>query len=160
MRLWCKLLKSLILERIAFTLSTFVYYLFMLLSYLTFYKYNLKLNKNDIHITADRESKELSVDLEWILCSISWSKYRLKNDLLRIKTASNNKNIEYLLKGNNPLGCKWLPQICFLLKYKNFFKLAARKFHFRKYKKFLQSMFFFIFRARKNPSWNIRKIWG
>ena len=41
--------------------------------YISFHKDNLKMNKNDIHITADRESKhttaereskELSVDLE------------------------------------------------------------------------------------------------
>ena len=47
-----------------------------------------------LHITADREFKELSVDLEWILYS-----KELKDDLLLINTASKKKqNIEYLFK--------------------------------------------------------------
>ena len=39
-----------------------------------------------LHITADREFKELSVDLEWILYS-----KELKDDLLLINTASKKK---------------------------------------------------------------------
>ena len=46
-----------------------------------------------------------------------------------------------------------------LLKYKKFFKLGARKFHFLKYKKFFQSRFFLIIRAQKFLSWNMKKIW-
>ena len=37
----------------------------------------------------------------------------------------------------------------FLRKYKNFFNLGARKFHFLKYKKFFQSEFFLLFELRK-----------
>ena len=44
-----------------------------------------------MHITAGRESKELSGDLESILYSKSWSKYRLTYCLLLIKTPSKNK---------------------------------------------------------------------
>ena len=33
-------------------------------NYISFHKDNLKMNKNGIHITADRESKALSVYLE------------------------------------------------------------------------------------------------
>ena len=50
-----------------------------------------KNEQNSIHITTERESKELSADLEWILYSKSWSKYRLKVDLLLMKAASKNK---------------------------------------------------------------------
>ena len=60
-------------------------------NYISFHKDNLKMNENGIHITADRGSKELSVYLEWIPYSKSWSKYRLKDDLLLIQTASKNK---------------------------------------------------------------------
>ena len=54
------------------------------------HKDNLKINKNSIYTTADRQSKELPFDLEWILYSKSWSKYRLKYNILLIKTASRN----------------------------------------------------------------------
>ena len=66
-------------ESVAFTLSAFIFYLFKLLNcnciyhlnmkllprhILPFHKDNLKMNKQGIHVTADREPKELSVDLE------------------------------------------------------------------------------------------------
>ena len=53
-----------------------------------------------------------------------------------------------------------------LLKYKKFFKLGARKFHFPKYKTFFQSGFFKIFLSSKllpeiwEVSWNIRNFFG
>ena len=49
------------------------------------------MNKNSLHKTADKESKELSVDLEWMLYTKNCSKYRRKGELLLIKTASKTK---------------------------------------------------------------------
>ena len=49
------------------------------------------MNKSIVHITANRKSKELSVDLEQILHSESWPKYTLKYDLLLIKATSKDK---------------------------------------------------------------------
>ena len=72
-------------KSIAFILRAFICYIFslfnchcichlnmkLLLSHiLPFHKDNLKTNKISIHITADRDFKELPVDLEWILYSL------------------------------------------------------------------------------------------
>ena len=61
---------------ISFNLSTFKCHLFILFNYyhISFHKDNLKMNKNGTHTTSERESKELSVVLEWIFYSKSWSK--------------------------------------------------------------------------------------
>ena len=87
-------------------------YLFILFNYyyIPFHKDSSKINKNSVHITADRESKELSVDLEWILYSKRWSKLRRKDDLLLIKTASKTK---YRISAQRKyfLRCKWSLQI-------------------------------------------------
>ena len=78
---------------IAFTLGTFSCYFFILFNYyyISFHRDNSKLNKNGIHVAANREFKELSVDLEWIAYFKSSSKYGVKDNLLLIKTASKNK---------------------------------------------------------------------
>ena len=53
----------------------------------------------------------------------------------------------------------WFLGLCkFLLKYKKFFKLGARKFHFQKYHQFFQSRFFPFLKLGKFCFWKDKKI--
>ena len=54
------------------------------------------MDKNSVHKTGDRKSKELLVHVEWILYSNRLSKYRLKYDLLLTKAASKKKIYIYI----------------------------------------------------------------
>ena len=54
------------------------------------------MDKNSVHKTGDRKSKELLVHVEWILYSNRLSKYRLKYDLLLTKAASKKKKYIYI----------------------------------------------------------------
>ena len=56
--------------------------------------------------------------------------------------------------------CLFLGLRKFILKFKKFFKLGARKFNSLKHTKLFKSRFFFIFRAREVTFWKMRSFLG